>query len=55
MTWPSRYHMLLNEDTCYGYSCLTMIDPQTVGILYEGNGDIYFQRIALSELMREKK
>lgn len=51
MTWPKRYHTLLNADNSFGYSCLSMIDKRTVGILYEGRGEMYFQRIKLSEIL----
>ena len=51
MSWPTEYHLLLNEDTCYGYSCLTRIDEETLGILYEGPGELYFQRIRIAEVV----
>jgi sialidase-1 len=53
-TWPEKYWMLLDEGKGRGYSCLTSIDEQTIGILYEGSGaDLVFQKIALSELVGE--
>lgn len=51
MTWPEKNELLLNESTGYGYSCMTPIDEKTVGILYEGIGDLYFQKIELKELI----
>ena len=46
-TWPYRF--LVDEGGSLGYSCLTMIDKKTVGILYEGSrGDIMFRAIPLS-------
>lgn len=45
MTWPEKYHILLNENGGFGYSCLTMVDDQTVGILYEGVRNLYFQKV----------
>ena len=53
MSWPESYHMLLNEDLCFGYSCLTQIDAETLGILYEGPGELYFQRVKISEVLEE--
>ncbi|MEM6804126.1 MAG: exo-alpha-sialidase, partial [Bacteroidota bacterium] len=53
-TWPEKYHLLLNEDKSFGYSCLTMIDEQTVGILYEGQKDLFFQRIKLNEILKPR-
>jgi sialidase-1 len=51
MSWPEQYHTLVNEDHCYGYSCLSMIDEERVGILYESNGGLIFQRFSLEELL----
>lgn len=51
-TWPEEYWILLDEKKGRGYSCLTSIDEQTIGILYEGSqADMTFQKIALSELI----
>lgn len=51
-TWPEKYWMLLDEKSGRGYSCLTSIDEQTIGILYEGSqADLTFQKINLSELI----
>ena len=51
LTWEARHRVMLDEATSAGYSCLTMIDAETVGILYEGSGaHLVFQRIPLYEL-----
>ena len=48
-TWPGS--VLLDEGPCWGYSCLTMVDPETVGILYEGSqAHITFQAVPLRNL-----
>lgn len=52
LTWPSEYQVLLDENRGFGYSSLTMIDEETVGILYEGVRDLYFQKIRLDELLK---
>jgi sialidase-1 len=52
MTWPEEYQLELNEDDGYGYSCLTMIDENTIGIIYEGVRDIYFQKIPVSAILK---
>jgi len=53
-TWPTKYWLLLDVGKGRGYSCLTSIDEQTIGILYEGSqADMIFQKIALSELIGE--
>ena len=52
-SWPSNYFLLLDEGRGRGYSCLTIIDPNTVGILYEGSqADMVFQKIDLKEVLK---
>ncbi len=47
-SWPSK--VLLDEGTGWGYSCLTMIDKNTLGILYESSqAHITFQAVSLEE------
>jgi len=51
-TWPEKYWLLLDEGDNRGYSCLTAIDEQTIGILYEGSrADMTFESIPLRELV----
>ncbi len=51
MTWPRQHQLLLDENNSAGYSCMSMIDAQTVGILYEGSqAHMTFQRIPLSDI-----
>jgi hypothetical protein len=53
LTWPAQHHLLLDEQTGSGYSCLTMIDEETVGILYESSqAHLAFQRIKLDEILQ---
>ncbi len=52
MTWPEANWTLLDEGRSYGYSCLTSIDENTIGILYEGSrAHMTFESIPLSELL----
>ncbi len=52
LTWPKEHRLLLDEQNSAGYSCMSMIDEYTVGILYEGSqSHMTFQRIALTDLM----
>ncbi|MCB0585770.1 MAG: exo-alpha-sialidase [Phaeodactylibacter sp.] len=52
MAWPVKYHTLIDEGRGAGYSCLTSIDDNTIGILYEGSqAHLVFQKIPLEELM----
>ena len=45
--------MLLDEDYGWGYSCLTMIDEETVGILYESSvAHMTFQAVKLTDIIR---
>jgi sialidase-1 len=50
-TWPEEYQVLLNEKQGFGYSCMTMVDENTVGILYEGVKELYFQKVSVEELL----
>ena len=48
-TWPRQ--ILLDEGDGWGYSCLTMIDRKTVGILYESSqAHMTFQAIPLKDI-----
>ncbi len=52
-SWPKLNQLLLDEGESAGYSCMTMIDDKTVGILYEGSrAQMTFQRIPLSQIIR---
>lgn len=54
-SWPSQHHLLLDEGTGWGYSCLTMINEEEVGILYESSvANMTFQIIPLKEILGEK-
>lgn len=50
VTWPSKNQLELYEDFCSGYSCMTVIDENHIGVLYEGNKELYFEKINLKEL-----
>ena len=55
MTWPKENRLLLDEENSAGYSCMSMIDEKTVGILYEGSqAHMTFQRIPLEDLLGGK-
>lgn len=51
-SWPSSNHLLLDERRLFGYSALTKIDDNTIGILYEGERDLYFLRIPVAEIIK---
>ena len=51
LTWPKEQRLLLDEEPGAGYSCMSMIDEKTVGILYEGSqAHMTFQRIPLADV-----
>ena len=51
VTWPETLQTELNSQSGYGYSCLTMVDENTIGIVYEGIKDLYFQKIPVADLL----
>jgi len=54
MTWPEKYWLLLDEGNNRGYSCLTSVDENTIGIFYEGSrADMTFESIPLDELINK--
>jgi len=51
-TWPEQNQLLLDEYQGSGYSCITSIDEQTIGVLYEGSqADLIFQQIPIKDLL----
>ena len=52
-TWPEENWLLLDEDRLRGgYSCITSVDEQTIGIIYESSqADMTFQKIPLKRLI----
>ncbi|MFK7769647.1 MAG: exo-alpha-sialidase [Mariniblastus sp.] len=51
-SWPGVHSLLLDEQNSRGYSCLSMIDSETVGILYEGSqSDLTFQRVKIKDIL----
>jgi len=49
-TWSEG--KLIDERKSFGYSAMTRIDAETIGLLYEGTGSLYFMRIPMKELIR---
>lgn len=53
LTWPEEYQILLDEGEGWGYTCLTLVDEETVGIFYESSvAHMTFQKVKLRELIR---
>lgn len=52
LTWPEDHQILLDADDGWGYSCLSMIDKETVGIFYESSvAQMTFQAVKLKDLI----
>ncbi len=50
--WLPPNRLLIDERLCYGYSSLTRIDEQTVGMLYEGIRELYFVAVPITEIIK---
>jgi sialidase-1 len=50
--WLPANKTLVDVRPGYGYSSLTRIDENTLGILYEGQKDLYFVRVPVSEIIK---
>lgn len=52
VTWLPEHQLLLDEGNNWGYSCLTMIDKETIGILYESSvAHMTFQAVKLKDVV----
>lgn len=51
-TWPAQHQLLIDERKCYGYSCMSMIDKNTIGLLYEGARELYFVSVPLKDILK---
>lgn len=53
ITWLPEHQVMLDEENGWGYSCLTMIDRETVGILYESSvAHMTFQSVRLKDIIK---
>jgi sialidase-1 len=51
-SWPEKYRLMLDEGSSNGYSCITGLDNNHIGILYESSqANLVFQRIAVREIL----
>ncbi len=56
MTWLKENSLLLDEEMGWGYSCMSMIDSRTVGILYEGStAQMCFQAVKLEDILKKEE
>lgn len=53
LSFPAEHQVLLDEESGWGYSCLTLIDKETIGILYESSAaHMVFQAIPVADFFR---
>ncbi len=56
MSWPPQYHMLLDAGNSAGYPSMSLIDKETLGVLYEGSrANLTFQRIRIRDLVTKNR
>lgn len=52
MTWPEKYWILFDQYRSAGYSSITSIDENSIGILYESSqANMAFIKIDLTEIL----
>ena len=51
-SWSEINQVIYDERSCFGYSSLTMIDEDNVGVLYEGSRDLYFVVIPVNQIFK---
>jgi len=54
-TWPARWHTRYDQRPGAGYSCLTRVDAEHIGVVYEGRRELYYLRFAIRELLGEAR
>ncbi|WP_455963006.1 BNR-repeat neuraminidase N-terminal domain-containing protein [Bacteroides bouchesdurhonensis] len=53
LTWLPEHQLLLDEAEGWGYTCLTMVDKETIGILYESSvAHLTFQTVKLADIIK---
>jgi sialidase-1 len=50
-SWPVKWHTLYDQRVGAGYSCLTRIDKDHIGVVYEGIRELYYLRFTIRELL----
>ena len=51
-TWQPANKTMVDGRKGFGYSALSKVDDETVGLVYEGVRELYFVRIPVSEIVR---
>lgn len=53
LTFPDEYQIMLDEEHGWGYTCLTLVDKETIGILYESSvAHMTYQTVKLKDLIK---
>ena len=53
LTWLPEHQVMLDEREGWGYTCLSMIDRETLGILYESSvAHMTFQAVRLTDIIK---
>lgn len=52
MTWPEKHHTLYDSRHGSGYSCLTPVGDDHIGVYYEGPHEIYYLRFKIEDLIK---
>lgn len=53
VTWLPEHQLLIDEAEGWGYTCLTLVDKETIGILYESSvAHMTYQRIRLTDIIK---
>ncbi|MDD3037997.1 sialidase family protein [Bacteroides sp.] len=54
LTWLPEHQLLLDEAEGWGYTCLTMVDKETIGILYESSvAHMTFQSVKFTDIVQQ--
>lgn len=53
-TFPEEYNVLMDEGHGWGYSCLTLVDSETIGILYESSvAHMTYQTVKIKDIFKK--
>lgn len=52
-TWPAEKRVLMDEFGGAGYSCITSVDNETIGVIYEGSqAHLIFEKINIKDIIK---
>lgn len=53
VTWLPQHQLMIDEAEGWGYTCLTLVDKETIGILYESSvAHMTYQRFKLTDIIK---